>query len=188
MKRVCTLILLLLLLLFVSFSGCTTTKSVSSVPKSDSPKESGTQGSGSNVISVSMNEALRIETYSGTFDISALEAIRGTSANNAIKSGNMFNSDPDPGFEYLLVRVKQRYVQGDSSEYVNPYDFKIYVDGTGFSPSFIVFPDNMREFKSVTLLQGGQNEGWIAFMVPIGRPAKLSYEYLFEPVGFINLR
>lgn len=180
-------ILLFLSVSILVFSGCITPKSVSSVPQSVSSSDSSVQKSGSTLITVSMNEALRIETYSGIFDISALEVIRGTSANNILKSGNMFNSDPDPGFEYLLVRVKERYIKGESSKLSNSYNFKVYVDGTGYSPSFVIFPDNMRDFKSVTLLVGGQNEGWIAFMVPVGRPAQLSYETLFEPVGFINL-
>jgi len=99
----------------------------------------------------------------------------------------MFNPDPDHGFEYLLVKVRFRYVSGKVSQYVSAYSFKAYCNGTGYSPTFVIMPRDMPEFKTVDVMPGGTTEGWIAFIVPQKKNVLVAYEYMFEPVCFIKI-
>ena len=135
----------------------------------------------------SMNEAVVVKTISGTFEISVVDCIRGERANSIVKAANMFNPDPDEGYEYLLVKVKFSYLEGKTSFTVSEYSFKAYSDGTGYSPTFVVLPQNMPEFKTVDLMPGGKVEGWTAFIVPENRETLIAFEYMFEPVGFIKV-
>ena len=53
----------------------------------------------------------------------------GSRANRIIAESNMFNSEPDSGYEYLLVNVRIKNT-GDDSLSVSPmFDFPVYVSG-----------------------------------------------------------
>jgi hypothetical protein len=174
----------------VIVAGCTTEVSTKSKADEGLIKEQVTEtpeqrGSYSNP--ASMDEAVVIKTLSGTFEIAVTNCIRGDEANRIVKEANMFNPNPEEGYEYLLVKVRFSYISGKSSYMVSGYSFKAYSDGTGFSPAFVVMPDDMPEFKTVDLMPGGKVEGWIAFTVPENKDVMLAYEYMFEPVGFIRV-
>ena len=153
-------------------NGITTTKAISTKPT---------------IVTTSMNRALVVKTYSGTFEITALDYKRGAEANQLMLAANMFNTKPDAGYEYLLINVREKYASGDSSASVSKYEFQVYANNVGHSAEFGVMPTSLKDFESVSLLSGGQVEGWIAFIVPEGANAKLSYEYLGEPKGFITI-
>jgi hypothetical protein len=135
----------------------------------------------------SMNETVVVKTFSGTFEITVLDYIKGEKAYQIIKTANTFNPDPDRGFEYLLVKVRFKYVSGKTSQYVSAYCFEAYCDGTGYSPAFVILPKDMLEFKDVDVMPGGMTEGWIAFIVPQGKDVLISYKYMFKPVCFIKI-
>ncbi|WP_048096458.1 DUF4352 domain-containing protein [Archaeoglobus fulgidus] len=135
----------------------------------------------------SIKETVVVRTLSGTFEITVLDCIRGEKAYQVIKASNMFNPDPDQGFEYLLVKVRFKYALGKASQYVSAYCFEAYCDGTGYSPAFVVLPKDMPDFKDVNLIPEGMVEGWIAFIVPQGKDILIAYEYIFEPVCFIKI-
>jgi hypothetical protein len=183
------LIVFVSLLTVVLLTGCTT--EVSTKPQAEerssvteTPEEE-QRGSYSNP--ASMDEAVIIKTLSGTFEVAVINCIRGEKAYQIVKEANMFNPDPEKGYEYLLVKVRFSYVSGKSSYMVSEYSFKAYSDGTGFYPTFVVMPENLPEFKTVDLMPGGKVEGWVAFAVPEGRETLLAYEYMFEPVCFIRV-
>ncbi len=134
----------------------------------------------------SITETLVIESITGKWEITVLEYERGDTATKKVLSANMFNTKPENGYEYLLVKVRVKYAEGKDSQYMG--SFKVYVDREGFDPELIVWPEGMKDldlFKE--LLPGGQTEGWLAFIVPKNKEALLAYEIMFEPVGFIKI-
>ena len=134
-----------------------------------------------------MGETVVVKIAGKTLEITVLDVIRGDNAYKLIKNANIINPDPKQGYEYLLVKVRFAYTEGKGSLHVSSYDFKAYVDGAGYSPTWVVLPKDKPEFKGVDLIPGGQTEGWIVFEVPKNKKALIAYEYLFEPVCFINV-
>ena len=134
-----------------------------------------------------LGEPVVVNTPSGTFEVTVTDAIRGERAYQIIKGANMFNPDPEEGYEYLLTKVKFRYISGDSAYYVSDWDFKAYCDGVGYSPVIVVLPNNYPEFEGVNLMPGGVIEGWIPYKVPKNRDVMIAYEYFGEPVCFIKI-
>jgi len=181
-------VLAAVLILAVSLTGCTSVEvstKPATTPKSLPTKTLEPRGSYANPASV--GEAVIVKTFSGMFEITVLDYIRGKKAYQIVKAGNMFNPDPDKGFEYLLVKVRFRYVSGKVSQYVSAYSFKAYCNGTGYSPTFVIMPRDMLEFKAVDVMPEGTTEGWIAFIVPQKKDVLVAYEYMFEPVCFIKI-
>jgi hypothetical protein len=139
---------------------------------------------------VSLNQALIVKTYEGTSEIVALGYKRGSEINQLVAKENMFNTKPDPGYEYIFINVRQKFIQGDkasSSLSVSSYNYKVYVNNVGYSKEYLVMPQSYKSFDSVSLLPGGQVEGWMAFIVPQNQPVKLAYESLGDPIGFIEI-
>lgn len=135
-----------------------------------------------------LGETLVVKTLSGTFEITVLDYLRGYQANQKVLQANMFNEKPEKGYEYLLVKVRLKYAEGRGSVKEGASSFKVFVEGEGFDPEIIVWPAGMKDMDILKdLLPGGKTEGWIAFIVPQGKGALLSYNYLLQPVGFIKL-
>ena len=134
-----------------------------------------------------LGETVVVKIAGKTLEITVLDVIRGDKAYKIIKNANMFNPDPKQGYEYLLVKVKFAYTEGKGSLHVSSYDFKAYVGGAGYTPTWVVLPKDKPEFEGVDLIPGGQTEGWIVFEVPQGKETLIAYEYLFEPVCFISV-
>ena len=155
--------------------------------KSDKKNEVEENVKGSYSNPASMNDIVAVDTLSGQFEVQVLDCMRGIKANRVIKEANMFNLKLDRGFEYLLVKVKFTYTSGKNPHYLSAYSFKVYADGVGYSPSFVILPEELPEFKDVDLMAGGSAEGWIAFMVPENTETLIAYEYLFKPVCFIKV-
>ena len=107
----------------------------------------------------SMGEPVVVKTSSGTFEITVTDAIRGEKAWQIAKTGNMFNDEPEDGYEYLLVKVRFKYKSGKIPNYISKSDFNAYCDGAGYSPAFAILPNDYPEFKSVKLMLGGKVEG-----------------------------
>lgn len=172
----------------ILISGCCSTTETTTAPISEQTRSYSSVTTQPTIVTAPMNQALIVKTYSGTYEISALDFKRGSEANQLVLAENMFNTKPDPGFEYLLIKVRQKYTKGDSSSSVSSYNFKVYADNVGYTPSMVVMPKTLKDFTSVSLLPGGQTEGWLAFLVPQNQPAKLSYENFGEPSGFIEIK
>ena len=134
-----------------------------------------------------LGEPVVVNTSRGTFEVTVTDAIRGERAYQIIKEANRFNPDPEEGYEYLLTKVKFRYISGDSAYYVSKWNFKAYCDGVGYSPVIVILPNNYPEFKNVNLIPGGVIEGWIPYKVPKNRDVMIAYEYFGEPVCFIKI-
>ncbi|AKG91843.1 protein of unknown function {DUF4352} [Geoglobus ahangari] len=179
--------LVFLVLVGVIMAGCASEVSTkpAEVQKSVTTPTKEPKGSYGNPASI--KETVVVKTLAGTFEVTILDYVRGEEAYEVIKRGNMFNPDPEDGYEYLLVKVRFKYASGRVSQFVSAYSFKAYVDGVGFSPSFVILPNDFPEFKDVDLMPGGETEGWITFLVPKGKDVLIAYEYMFEPVCFIKI-
>ncbi|WP_456373863.1 DUF4352 domain-containing protein [Methanocaldococcus sp.] len=121
------------------------------------------------------------------YDISVENYIRGETANNIIKNANMFNEDPKSGYEYLLVKIKVKYVSGDESGDINPLDFKVYYNGAGYDYAWVVLPDNYPKLELAKLIPGGETEGWLAYEVPKNKEVFIAYTPLDKPLCFIKI-
>ena len=109
------------------------------------------------------------------YDVSVDKYIRGNEANKLIKNANMFNSEPQDGYEYLLVKVKVKYVSGEDPVNINSYDFKAYCNGVGYDEAFEVLPDSYPGLKNVELKSGGEISGWILYEVPKNEDVLIEY-------------
>ena len=138
---------------------------------------------------VGLNEDLFVDNMYGNVRISVDDVIRGSRANNIIAGSNMFNSEPDHGYEYLLVNIRIKNT-GESSLSVYPTDFfPVYISGKRYKNQYLVLLDGYKKFKETELLPGGEVSAWIPYMVPTGSPAKLAYEgaLVGGPMGYIRL-
>lgn len=124
------------------------------------------------------------------YEMTVPEYIRGDHANQIVKQANEFNSEPDQGKEYLLIKVIFKCVKhGSSSMSISDYDFKSYVNGVAYSPESTVLPSNMNDFESVSLMPGAATEGWISYIIPTGKEAKIGYISLLstDPSSYIKI-
>jgi hypothetical protein len=125
-----------------------------------------------------------------TYDISVLDVVRGSQANNIITEANMFNDEAPNGYEYVLVKMKFHYSEGTEAFDATPYDFKAFCEGVECDDSYVVLPDSYNEFSSGTVMPGGTKEGWLVFTVPSNEEVLISYQenmYLETPVCYINI-
>ena len=109
--------------------------------------------------------------YSELFDrhkaaVTLLEIMRGEEAWQLLQDANMFNDPPDPGFEYILARIRFNYLEGSGED--KPYEiygsqFKAFSgDGCGYDTLSLVEPKPVLE---ATLYPGASCEGWVVFQV-----------------------
>lgn len=80
----------------------------------------------------------------------------------------MFNDPPEPGFEYILAKIRFEYLAGptpDTTFWVNTYDFDaISSTGVEYDWASVIEPDPSLD---ADLYPGASYEGWAAFEVAI---------------------
>jgi len=186
-KTLSVFVILFIVLAIVSISGCTdtTTQTRTQTQESTSP-----QADISNPAKV--GEAVTVRMESGgetkTVEVSVVDYIRGTKANKMIKDANMFNDDPKPGYEYLLVKVKIKYISGEKTLSVNPLYFRVVINGAMHDYETVVLPDETPELELADLISGGKTEGWLAFMVPKDQKVLVAYTDIWgEPLAYIEI-
>lgn len=98
--------------------------------------------------------------------ITLFEVVRGEEAWTRIRNENQFNSPPDVGNEYLLVRIRFEYLKGkdaDATYRLSPGNFTaVASDGKEYVSKFVVVPEPKLE---ATMYPGASNEGWAAFQI-----------------------
>lgn len=99
-----------------------------------------------------------------TANIRVPETFRGDEAWNMIKEANMFNSEPEEGYEYLIAKVAFSVlsVENDSSVHVSDYNFDFYSGNNEEYKSVYVTMDNM---LGQNIYAGGNSEGYVVGMV-----------------------
>ena len=108
------------------------------------------------------------------YEITLSEVARGEKAHELLSGVYEFVWDPDPGTEYLLAKVRMKYVTGptDGTNFIHQLYFKalsrqgvVYV-----TPSYF-FP--MEPFLNQALYPGSSFEAWTTWQVPISDRAPI---------------
>lgn len=98
--------------------------------------------------------------------ITITEVIRGDSAWKILHQTNRYNDIPDPGYEYMLAKIKYEVISSANSEAavsVNKFDFTMVSEsGADYQRVSVVLPDP--EFRT-KIYEGGSYEGWTAYLV-----------------------
>ena len=109
-----------------------------------------------------------------TYEITVTEVVRGQAALDLMNSVYPFVWNPDAGQEYMLVKVRMRYVKGptDGTNFIHQLYFNalsrhgvVYITPSRFFP--------MQPFLVQALYPGSTFEGWTTWQVPIDDPAPL---------------
>lgn len=126
-----------------------------------------TEANGSNFNNpVSMGETATVTCNDRTYEVSLVDSIRGAKANKLVKS-DILGIDPDPGYEYLLVKAKVHYINGEGPANVNYYHFKAYGDGVEMKQYSVGYPKECPQLASGDFMPGATKEGWISYTVPV---------------------
>lgn len=125
-----------------------------------------------------VGDVIASQSYAGYIEWSVTQVIRGSQANSIVASGNMFNSEPAPGSEYLLYNV---YVKNTGTEpySIYPLAWAAYANGVQTSSSYAVLPDSYPDLEYIDIRSGASTSGWIVCEVPIGSDVRIYYEPLF---------
>lgn len=118
--------------------------------------------------------------------ITLVEVLRGEKAWELIKDADKTNKPADPGFDYVLARVKFEYsargTPGLCVHKLSPEQFTAYSSkGEDYRNASIVMPKpEMRK----SLKSGDSFEGWVAFLIPKQDKAPLM-SYSADPGGAV---
>lgn len=132
-----------------------------------------------------VGDIISISGYT-TLQFSVQEVIRGDKAWSIIKSGNMLNSKPDAGYEYIMYKVWVKNTDSDKIS-VSSFDFPVYGNGTEGEYAFTVLPSGYRDLNSAELLPGGETTGWIVKEVTTNADCKMAYEPLSTIYAYVQL-
>lgn len=139
-----------------------------------------------NTVQTYISESDWLETDNYTVSVRVMETIRGEEAMKMLKDANMFNSEPDDGYEYVLAKIAFSVlsVKNDNAFTIQQYKFSSFSSNNEEIPRVsVVKPKPELEGK---LYAGGNTEGWIAVMVKKDDPApKLAYGLDYNGAGGI---
>lgn len=124
-----------------------------------------------------LGEAFLSDT--GALRITVTEVERGNQVYAHIANENMFNSEPAPGNEYMVAKIRFEYLDGDRKFPLSGYDFKAYANDVECNTPFIIMPDRYAEMAMIDLMPGGAVEKWKVYEVPKGEQVTIAYERLF---------
>lgn len=100
--------------------------------------------------------------------ITLIQVIRGAQAWTMIEDANMFNDEPEPGYEYILAKIRFEYMQSseqDTQYSVTEYDFTVVSEsGVDYDLPSVVEPEPDLDGN---LYPGATVEGWAAYQVAI---------------------
>jgi hypothetical protein len=112
--------------------------------------------------------------------ITALDAVRGDEAWRQIVAANRYNDPPAPGMEYVLVRVRARYIRPEETLVrIDSGWFKLIGVGNVLHDApAIVEPTPALEAR---LFPGGEVEGWVGLQARAGETdLRLVFAPLFD--------
>lgn len=101
-----------------------------------------------------------------TWEIAVLEHIRGQEALDRVMEANQFNTPPEPGMEFVIVRVNARNVGTDvDAAWINSFSFGMTGSSNRiFESVFVVEPDPELDFQ---VFPGGEVNGWFTIAIPV---------------------
>lgn len=162
----------------------TTTQVEETTPVEEAPPEKGSYKNPANI-----DETVVLSFGGNVYEVSVSDVIRGGQATNVVLSGNMFNSEPPSGYDYLLAKVKVAYTDGDGSASIGSYDFTAFSEGVECESGFVVLPDSYKEFSTGDVMPGGVKDGWVVYTVPQNKEVLISYKpnMFSETACYINI-
>jgi hypothetical protein len=101
------------------------------------------------------------------WEVRVLETVRGQDAWTLIQEANQFNDPPEPGMEYVLLKVWVRNINPqDEALSISEYYFEITGDlNVVYENPSVVDPDPMLD---LSLYPTGEGEGWVTLQVAEG--------------------
>ncbi|KQL33515.1 hypothetical protein AN960_20785 [Bacillus sp. FJAT-25509] len=124
------------------------------------------------------------------FDLTVEEVVRGDAAYAKLKSMNEFNDPTPEGYEWILTKVKVKFVKSATEDLAFNIDgimnFKV-VSESGDIYSGDVYGTTDPDF-SYEMYVGNEKEGYIANLVKTGEKAQLRYEEFIGGQVFFNLQ
>ncbi|HVP24375.1 MAG TPA: PKD domain-containing protein [Methanomicrobiales archaeon] len=150
----------------------------------------------SQVQRVLLRETLTVRDRQSILDIIALDYYRGPYANDLVAYSrevfsleNISNAEPEPGYEYLLVKVLVKDRQGTTPIFVAQASFRTCVKGTNrcsdAERAFITLPT----FEDKVISLDDSSSGWMVFIVPVSEVIDLAYyDSSGLPAGYIQIR
>ena len=189
-KTIRNLILAVLVISATMISGCidsdnlgspTLTETTSSPTATATPIETGTYYN-----PTPLNQVFVCNTDG--FKMAIITNSRGKEINNIIKNGNMFNSDPKSGYEYVMVTVIYQNIDNDK-HHLSGYDFTAYANNVECPDPFVILPDQIEkmELGSIDVMPNGIAFGLKIFEVPIGKQVIVCYDRIFETPYYFNI-
>ncbi|PGL72609.1 hypothetical protein [Bacillus sp. AFS055030] len=169
---------------------------VKTTKKEDKPKQS-KLGSRTNPVPFKKTATVDDELYNDNgdsfpikFDLTVEEVVRGDAAYAKLKSMNEFNDPAPVGYEWILTKVKVKFVKSATEDLAFNIDgimnFKV-VSESGDIYSGDVYGTTDPEF-SYEMYVGNEKEGYIANLVKTGEKAQLRYEEFIGGQVFFNLQ
>ena len=135
--------------------------------------------------------AIGESVISEDWELTLLEIVRGEAAMQMLLEANQFNDPPGKGMEYVLVRVRARYIgvaSADEAVMIDSLDFKALPAGSSDPKADLIVAPSAVEPEPVIdayLFPGGVSEGWATIEVPKGQ---LGVRLIFAPgFGFNDL-
>lgn len=120
-----------------------------------------------------------LTTFEGTFEITIWDVIRGTEADEKLWFYNEFwYEEAAAGYEYCLIDVEVKYVDGTESCLISYFDFTAWAEDIELesnSFSLMDLPSGCPEFTQGKLMPGGTKSGWMLFTVPQDTEVIIAY-------------
>jgi len=112
------------------------------------------------------------------WQVKVVEVARGEKAWEMVQQANMFNDPPKEGMEYVVVKIKVRYISTqDKHEYIDDSYFKTTGNANVlYDLPLVVEPHPALD---VTLYPGGEYEGWVVLQAKKGETGLM---LVFEPL------
>lgn len=123
---------------------------------------------------------LGTEVVTDEWSVTALDVVRGEAAREIVLGANAANAPPADGFEFLVVKLRARYLGGSGLPgLISPAQFKTVSQAGEPYPRAIAI--DMQPRLTRTLLPGGEHTGVAVFQVPRGEPQPLLRFRPFHP-------
>ncbi|WP_042706427.1 DUF4352 domain-containing protein [Methanomicrobium mobile] len=132
----------------------------------------------------SIGEIMTSKSPTYNINWAVTDRIRGAKANAIVESGNMFNTKPYSGYEYLLYKVMVKNV-GTDKYTIYPPTWEAYADGVEQTQEWVILPDKYDELGYIDIMPGASTSGWICTQVPIGSSVRIYFEPLFYDDGMV---
>lgn len=178
--------------------GCVEDSGIKEVKSANSPSSDVTQSEPINTPALqkgtynnpaSVGETIVLQSSGKTFDVSVTEVVRGKVLNDAIATENMYNDEPQSGYDYAAVKVQIKYSAGEGSESLLGTEFSAFSEGVELDKPFVVTPKKYSELSSGEIMPGGSKTGWIFFTVPKNKDVLIRFKPnpFLENAGYINI-